>query len=121
MNEQKLKRKLAKQSGFKKRWMGCYCSMCEGVYIYPSGEGSKTNDFKDLPDFLNDLNACFKWLVPEALKLLTEKGYIPPVIKLFQLWYDELVSLTGDSSGIQQPALALCLAISKLIERDIDK
>ena len=67
------------------------------------------------PNFSDDLNACFKWLVPEALEALAKGGYNPPIMKLFQLWYDELVSLTGDSSNVQQAALALCLAIEKLI------
>lgn len=69
-----------------------------------------------VPDFPHDLNACFKWLVPQALEMIIEKGYVPPIMKLFQLWYDELVSLTGDSSNVQQAALALCKAIEKLID-----
>ncbi len=59
---------------------------------------------------------CFGWLVPEALKLLIEKGYIPPIMKLFQLWYDELVSLTGGSSNVEQAALTLCIALEKRVD-----
>ena len=78
-------------------------------------------DFPDgtlgsLPNFTKDLNACFNWLVPKALKALEDAGYCPPILKLFQLWYDELVSLTGDSSNVKQSAKALCLAIEELID-----
>lgn len=70
-------------------------------------------EYCGLPDFLHSLDTCFKHLVPKALAMLLKEGYVPPVMKLFQLWYDELVSLTGDSSNVQQAALALCKAIEK--------
>ena len=80
-------------------------------YVYPDGRRMAL-----LPPFTTSPNNCFKYLVPQSLEILAKEGYIPPIMKLFQLWYDELVSLTGDSSNVRQVALALCLAISKLIE-----
>jgi len=67
-------------------------------------------------NFTQSLDACFKWLVPQSLGILAGEGFLPPTIKLFQLWYDELVSLTGDSSKVEQSALTLCLAIEKLVD-----
>ena len=73
---------------------------------------------KDLPDFPQSLDACFKWLVPESLKKLMEMGYAPPLMALFTRWYDEIVTLKGDSSKVDTAALALCLAIEKLIDKE---
>ena len=72
----------------------------------------------DKPNFTESLGACFKSLVPGALKILAKHGYVPPIMKLFQLWYDELVSLAGDSSNVQQASLALCLALEKLVDME---
>ncbi len=54
-----------------------------------------------------DLNNLFLSAVPKALKVIAEKGYCPPIMKLFQLWYDELVTQAGDSSNVERAALAL--------------
>lgn len=70
------------------------------------------------PNFTQFLDACFKHLMPKALEVLKEQGHCPPIVKLFQLWYDELVILTGDSSNIEQAALALCLVFDKLIDQE---
>ncbi len=69
-------------------------------------------------DLTKSLDACFKWLVPKALTIIAMRSYAPPIMKLFQLWYDELVALTGDSSNTKQSALALCLAIEKLMDKE---
>ena len=63
-----------------------------------------------------DLNNLWEYAVPKALGILAERGYIPPIMKLFQLWYDELVSLTGDSSSVEQGALALFWALWQVKE-----
>ena len=63
-----------------------------------------------------DLNNLFKYAVPAALKIFAERGYIPPIMKLFQLWYDELVTIGGDSSDIQWAAIALFGVIYKALE-----
>lgn len=84
-----------------------------GLWYSPDGN---TKGHTHSPNFPESIDTCIKWLVPQALKLLAKKGYIPPIMKLFQLWYDELVTLTGDSSNTNEAALALCLAIEKLID-----
>lgn len=68
------------------------------------------------PDFLNDLNACFKWLVPK----LREKRALDRIEYVFghkhygcflrtKYW----IITQGEG---ETPALALCLAIEKLID-----
>jgi len=98
----KREKKLAEWAGFEldHRFQGLYWN-------------TQTKYWEGWPYFTTDLNACFKHLVPKALAMLIKEGYVPPIMKLFQLWYDELVSLTGDSSNVQQAALALCKAIEK--------
>jgi len=65
---------------------------------------------KKLPDFPNDLNSCFKWLVPKlAVVNLT-------TLYLSGFW----ACVTGEhgtfDTTADTPALALCLAIEKLID-----
>lgn len=86
------------------------------IWIYPDGEWDLESDIPNFTDPVWGIAHCFKWLVPPALEILAKEGYIPPIMKLFQLWYDELVSLTGDSSNVEQAAKALCYAIEKLID-----
>ena len=113
--EQERIKKLAEWAGFResgKQWIlrqGVH-SLTEIVYAE-----------HELPNFTESLDAGFKWLVPPVLILISKQGYVPPIMKLFQLWYDELVSLTGDSSNVSQAALALCLAIEKLIDGGKEK
>ena len=61
-----------------------------------------------------DLNNLFKYAVPKALIMLAKKGYVPPLMKLLQMWYDELVTLTGDSSNVQDAADALFWTLDKI-------
>ena len=119
MNKQERNKKLAEwRFPLDKRYVS------DNIVVYKG-------DYNEVGDFLNgrhtpivmdllteSLDACFKWPVPQALEVLAQRGYVPPIMKLFQLWYDELVSLTGDSSNTQRAALALCLAIEKLIDQD---
>ncbi len=64
-----------------------------------------------------DLDNLFKYAVPKALKIIDERGHCPPIMKLFQLWYDELVTQTGDSSNVEQAARALFLAIYEEVKQ----
>jgi len=90
MTEQELNKKLAEWAGFKyDDWLG---------WIYPDGE-----NFDELPDFPNDLNACFKWLVPNIKDDITR-------MEVLISWAYEIYTLENP------PALALCLAIEKLID-----
>jgi len=66
-------------------------------------------------NFSEFLDPCFKWLVPKALiQIAFEMGTSIPLAyqKLFSLWEQELENAKYDV------ALALCLAIEKLIDRD---
>ena len=66
------------------------------------------------------LGFLFKYAVPKALEAIAERGYCPPVMKLFQLWYDELVTQTGDSSNIEQAALALFWTVKFIKEGGVN-
>ncbi len=122
MDEQELNKKLAECAGFRVNHPTAVemdressillaGKMClEERYLFPN------NSVGYMPNFPQSLDACFKWLAPIALGTLAKEGYSPPIMKLFQLWYDELVTLSGDSSNVNQAALALCLAIEKLVD-----
>ncbi len=69
-------------------------------WLYPDGD-----ILVELPPI--DLNNLFLYAVPLVLKVLGKRGFIPPITKLFQLWYDKLVTIAGDSSDVQYAALAL--------------
>ena len=104
MKEPALDNKMAKFGGFE--FVNNY------RWLYPDG-----TYHKQALDFSYSLDACFKWLVPK--------------LRYISLHYDSkrkyLVSVDGgEDAGVEvaeaeTPALALCLAISKLIEKDIDK
>jgi len=113
MNKQELNRKLAE-------WAGFYCHDGMGmsdidaevyqVILYdPNGKQAAE------PNFTQSLDACFKWLVPklDSTRVLTNDA---PSGDRF---YNAEVKLggrrTANTSGT--PALALCLAIEKLIVR----
>ena len=57
--------------------------------------------------FTQSLDACFKWLVPKVV----DEGYLF-LSALFDDWLDEL-------EEEKEPALALCLAIEKLIDGEV--
>lgn len=70
---------------------------------------------EDEPDFPNDLNACFKWLVPDH-----------DIVKIIFTYFDDDATCTvyqgGDwfegSAEIGQDALALCRAFEQLIDNE---
>jgi hypothetical protein len=107
------KEKLAKWAGFKyQRWGGEYIRNHAEGWIYPD------NTFdKFLPDFLSSLDACFKWLVPQCHKKF---GQVT-VETMFNGEWEYLASIGNERSGIftaKTPALALCLAIERLIDSE---
>ena len=134
-----LNEKLAKWAGFKHHDV----RTCHHRHLY-YGDGSRwieqdfwTDDywsfldcsFPALPNFIESLDSCFKWLVP---KLEYLKGY-GRIVSL------QLISCCGDTSGdygvkikiypenkrlvpIQfdsNPALALCRAVEQLIDKEV--
>ncbi len=104
----KLNVKLAKWAGFRYEDVdpqdgGDIITVC----IYPSGE-RKLSD----PNFPNDLNVCFKWLVPKAIdKIMAEQECRSDLAYaiLFKKWLQEL------ELDIPRHAPTLCRAIEKLI------
>ena len=102
MNEQKLNEKLARWAGFRPATQGEYSPGSTpqpdmerrgwGI-MYPDGQIKWY-----LPSFDSSLNSCFKWLVP----------------KLDQAQYYEV--LRSIKVKTETPALAICLAIEKLID-----
>jgi len=121
------KKKLAEWAGFK---LATPVNITK-FYTHPS---LSRHIFCQLPDFPHDLNACFKWLVPEALR----RGYTVTTLSFRQmsgLYYSEtkiyeeqviphqvkcgtlLASAWEQGKELDKiVALALCEAILKLIK-----
>jgi hypothetical protein len=81
----------------------CFCKNCHRAEDY--------TPFPCIPDFTDSLDACFQWLVPKAIKFIQDKNvwnYQQSRRLLFDCW----LSLLNEDDY----ALALCLAIEKLIE-----
>ena len=121
VDKQALNKKLAERSGFKAVYDDIPVDSSlhwDMVFAPEDGETPALFRVGRLPDFTQSTDATLKWLVPLSLDILIKQDYCPPIMKLFQLWYDELVSLTGDSSNTEQAAFALCLAIEKIIDKE---
>jgi len=112
MSDRELNEKLAKWVGFVGiRWQGHYWL---GYMVEP------TNSPIELLNFTQSLDACFKWLVPKVIRdaeysvIITQNlaqsiGYIRPLQSGKQY----------DAVDNHSPALALCLAIEKLIDSEV--
>jgi len=71
--------------------------------------------YRELPDFPESLDACFKWLVPKAIdEIMAEQGCSSDAAYaiLFKKWLQKLELI------IPKTALAFCLAIEKLIDKE---
>ena len=105
---QELNEELARWAGFKK----CRhfpMSRDDAPQLYRDVYG-KT--YRKLPNFITSLDACFKWLVPITIdKIMSDQGCSSDVAYaiLFKKWLQELELI------IPEAALALCLAIKKMI------
>ena len=116
MDNEGLNRKLAEWAGFKSA-MGSAT-----LYDYPN-RGRCSN----LPNFTQSLDACFKWLVPKldewGLCLQENEDSDEPT----DFMPYAQVSIKRDGKWVHKgvynknSALALCLAISKVIEQEIDR
>jgi len=73
--------------------------------------------YPELPQFTQSLDACFKWLVP---KVVGGDSYTVDIrTEKYQTWVHLIAHYYMDKSYDTQdkePALALCLAIEKLID-----
>lgn len=118
MDEQALNKKLAEWVGF--RWEHLTCSkhspeLCHWAWVMPDGvEASR--DY-DLPNFIQSLDACFTWLMPkvDSWRVVIYQNaaggytsYVDSKCKC-RMWEETL-------SFAETPALALCLAIEKMID-----
>jgi len=133
INEQELNKKLAERVGLcwhdwvwealERFWdedaryntWKAKCRKCGVSVIAVTDYGKRTEQGfgHDKPNFTQSLDACFEWLVPEAVKMiinsnkrLTKWGALK---RLFELWIEECVEE-------EQIILALCLAIEKLVD-----
>jgi len=78
--------------------------------------------YRELPDFTESLDACFEWLVPK----LSIEGYGVEIKNYSDGKFGARVTLTksvweSEDAEAETPALALCLAIEKLIDKEIKK
>jgi len=119
MNEQQmqeLNKKLTEFAGFTKkdqRFVDYDISWIENTWHYPSGIPCERDI---LSDFSPSLDACFKWLVPKAVKLFEYPKFSSDeeaMFKFFGLWLREFWIAKPEPISL---ALALCLAIEKLID-----
>ena len=112
MTEQELNKKLAEWAGFELKRV-----QCVGLVYYETEQDCWYYNGREyglrLPDWLNSLDACFKWLVPKLpapdyIKFrIRKKGYMCEVRGF---------GLQVNAYYYESPALALCLAIEKLID-----
>ena len=113
-----LNEKLAKWAGFSVMSWQTYPNRPHRIIKMPDGEVGSW----ELIDFRNDLNACFKWLVPELLKRNFYIG-IGAEKSGWECWIFEGEPIEGDPFQEYEvkvladtPALAICKAIEQLIK-----
>jgi hypothetical protein len=118
MNEEELNRKLAEWAGFEEQYnSGSYMNIEVAEYSWYDPKGNKCGI---LPDFTQSLDACFKWLVPKLFNP-DDIFYRNPIVHIFFDTPSNVVVRLSvrDFESYQRaenPALALCLVIEKLID-----
>jgi len=123
-----LNKKLAEFAGFKERgmsyvgiWLWVAPEEVESFDKVAKGqEGKKYAEMPEkanhynLPAFTKSLDACFKWLVPKLLEASTDVD----LANTDKGWAFIVIDSEGEIGGeAETPALALCLAIEKLIDK----
>jgi len=126
--EQELNKELAEWAGFK--WQHAYHDFYE--LVTPDGAqldltAFRIGSYKKCPKFTQSLDACFKWLVPK----LNRDGWFVELqqASMREYWKARLWCPSSGTGKItlgsirarpiqeaETPALALCLAIEKLID-----
>ena len=84
----------------------------------PYWSNPKGQECTRYPDFLHDLNACFRWLVPPTIdRIMAEQGCSSDLAYaiLFKRWLQELELI------IPRAAEALCQAILKMLDLSLTK
>jgi len=92
-------------------WRGWEYDIWKGWICPDTGE-----NFDEAPNFPESLDACFKWLVPVWIdKIMIEQECSSDFAYaiLFKKWLQEL------ELNIPHAALAFCLAIEKLIDKEV--
>ena len=111
---QELKEKLAEFAGFRYGKFDCVSSLSSelnGVvtgWLSPeaTSEPYKSEHFsKELPDFPQSLDACFKYLMPEVHRTLGDKEFFKFLVR----WCMKVITEGNE-------ALALCLETEKLVD-----
>ena len=114
---EELKKKLAEWAGFELLYGGVR-NQYTGLQSWLRPDGKKVTRIV----FTYCLDACFKWLVPKAtagddytIQTATSKYHTTVHISPH---YEGMPSFKYHGEGGQKPALALCLAIEKLIDSE---
>lgn len=113
MNEQELNKKLNKFADFQR------LRASDGNYHWFDADENIVSPIDEEDNVIWDMNACFKWLVPRLVYFFEfrfNETLSPDEAKrwrcvLFNKGFNEPFESYGDT-----PALALCLAIEKLID-----
>lgn len=120
MNKQELNKKLAEWAGFKRKEKHTI-GMLTGHWHYVAPDGSNIIDI-EMPDFTQSLDACFRWLVPKLVPFNADNG-IDRIISFTYCEGGDVQCEIECGDGVAEwtdanPALALCLAIEKLIDSE---
>ncbi len=114
VNEQELKEKLAKWMGLKRVHVNE-----EGYLLYCAG-GLGADRWQEVPDFPQSLDACSKWIVPERILEITfmySSNCVSCDIEgLSSNFFEGHVNVESIEEAWTKSALALCLAVEKLID-----
>ena len=116
---QELNKKLAEWAGFIQSETAMELGKCAGHYFYRQPDGGTCLDI-ELPNFTESLDACFEWLVPkldeigEHYLVFQRAVWNQPTPKSVTISF--VSGRDRDYEGQDETyALALCLAIEKLI------
>ena len=115
-----LNKKLAEWAGFEKG-VGLKTFKKEGGTLYTQTNswwrtpkiGKYRGEYENLPNFTQSSDACFTWLMPKIRKE-TEIALNMHPIEVACFIYADAMKFVGEA---ETPALALCLAIEKLIDK----
>ncbi len=113
MDEQALNKKLAEWIGFRLLYRDIEDKR-SWYWVQPDGQTQSIQE--TLPAFPYSLDACFKWLVPKLDNVVIAMN-VAPSEDVFWNAHIEAEYKTANTS--ETPALALCLAIEKLIDSQV--
>ena len=107
-----LKKKLAERAGFE--WL----KATDDEYHWFDANGDIVSPTDEDGNVIWEMSACFKWLVPKATRKLADIDLSTDkeaMYKLFSLWIEEFWIPRPNPASL---ALALCLAIEKLMDTE---